>query len=219
MVRKVLIALACVLPGASAGAQVAEALQPPAPVSDAACELHVWPAGDIKAVTQGWVLNNTVNQDFNLAKGGFAKPQTLTPDRQVALLKAIDLPGLLKLPAQQVVTHNEPLTRAQAAAQTRNAPSTSPCYTEFVVSQLFYDRAPIAGKSLKTMIVYRTFGDAAEVQATFATWAETGLVIFPAKTPEQAGAAEAELESAYQTNMREFASYAIKPKKQKKRRN
>lgn len=198
---------------------MADALQPTAPVPAAGCELHVWPASDIKAVTQGWVLNNTVNQDFNLAKGGFAKPQTLTPDRQVALLKAVDLPGLLKLPAQQVVTHDEPLTRAQAAAQTRNAQSTSPCYTEFVVSQLFYDRAPIAGRSLKTMIVYRTFGDAANVEATFATWAETGLKIFPAKTAEQAGAAEAELETAYQTNMREFAGYATAPKKQKKRKN
>lgn len=227
--RKILIGLAFAVSSTSAVAQVSPtfdevAVPQQTPVGDetqpthaGTCELHIWPADDMQAVTQGWMWNNTVNQEYNAAKGGKPRPQTLMTDRQLALLQALDLPAMLGLAARQVVTHAEPLSRAAAAATTRNAPSTSTCYEELVVSKLFYDRAPIAGKSLKSMIVLRTFGDAPEVRSSFATWAETGLRIFPAAAADQADAADAELAAAYQNNVRKFAGYLTAPKKPKKR--
>lgn len=198
---------------APTNAQVASATKAPTSV----CELHVWPADDIQSVSQGWMQNNTVNQDFNTAKGGKPRPDTLAADRQLALIKSMDLPAVLGLEARKIVTHLEPLSRNAAAATTRNAASDSTCYDELVVSKLFYDRAPVAGRSLKAMIVLRRFGDAPELKSSFATWAETGLKVYPAATPDQSEAAEAELAAAYQNNLRKFAGYVTAPKKPKKR--
>ncbi len=230
--RKMLIGLAiawCSLPAVAQDVAVAAdaALAEPALIDLPAlgatnaptttCELHVWPADDLQAVSQGWLWNNTVNQDFNAAKGGKPRPEALVADRQLALIKAMDLPAMLGLEPREIVTHPEPLSRSAAAATTRNVDSQSTCYDELVVSKLFYDRAPVAGKSLKTMIVLRRFGEAPELKSSFATWAETGLKVYPAATPDQSEAAEAELATAYQSNLRKFAGYVTAPKKTKKR--
>jgi hypothetical protein len=193
---------------APAGAQEGAPSSPSAP-----CEIHVWPAPELKAVTQGWVWNHTVNQAFDPAKGGVARPKVLAPEAQGALLGTLDLPRLFGAAPAEVVVHPEPLTYAAASAPVRQSASTSPCYSELIVRQIFYDEAPMAGKSLRSLLVYRRFGSAPEVQSSFSTWAETSLSTFPAQTAAEAQAADAELLQAYRNNVSGFAVYERTPRK------
>lgn len=182
-----------------------------------ACELHLWPADDIKAVTQGWILNHVVDQTFDASRSDVAKPEVLAPARQAELLAAQDWNALLKFPPGRVITHSEPLGRSEASAKQRHASSSSSCYREFAVSQLFYDDAPIAGRSLRALMIYRDFGSDSVPQSTFSTWAETRLKLFPADKEEEAGAADAELVNAYRSNLRTFARYALAPPPNRKK--
>jgi hypothetical protein len=191
-------------------------LAAPAPAQDAApsapCEIHVWPAPELKAVTQGWVWNHTVNQAFDPAKGGVERPKVLEPGAQAELLARMDLAALFGAAPAQVTVHPEPLTRAQASAPTRQSDSASLCYSELIVSQIFFDEAPMAGKSLRSLLVHRRFGGAATVQSSFSTWAETELTTFPAKTAPEAQAADTELLDAYRSNVYIFARYEQAPR-------
>lgn len=194
-------------------AAAAAAQGPPA----SGCEVHVWPAPELQAVTQGWVWNHTVNQAFDPAKGGVERPKVLSSEAQVELLATLDLPGMFQAAPAQVVIHAEPLSRAQALSPARQSPSASPCYSELIVRQVFYDEAPMAGKSLRTLLVYRRFGDSPEAQSSFTTFAETGLETFPAKTAADARGAEDEIRQAYRSNVGIFANYALSPRRPAKK--
>jgi hypothetical protein len=169
-------------------------------------------------VTQGWVFNHTVNQAFDASKGGdTARPKVLAPDRQAALLAEMDLADLFKLAPATVTVHPEPLPRSREAAGERQVGSASPCYAELVVSQIFYDHAPMAGRSLKSLVLLRRFGASPAPEATFSTWTESDLQTFPAKVAADARAADEELITAYRSNLRSFAIYAAAPKTPRKR--
>lgn len=181
-----------------------------------ACELHVWPAGPVRAMTQGWVQNHVNDLAYKRPTGGFAKPEILTPERQATLLRAADLPSKLGLPAgTMLVAHDAPLPRADASRTDRHIADGPACYAELILHQVVFDDAALAKRSLKTLIAYRRFDEAAP--ARFSTWAETDLSVFPAKRPELQDAADAELIAAYGENLREFARYATAPKKAKTR--
>lgn len=217
MKNKHWLAAAAALGGVATAAAGQEAPAPAAAGPE--CELHVWPAGDLKAVTQGWVFNHTLDQAFDVEKGGTAKPAVLAPERQVGLLQDMDLPTALKLPpGTRVVIHAEPLPRSREGVKERQTPSSSPCYSELVVSQIFYDDAPMARGGLKTLALYRAFGDAPLLRTSFATWTETELSTFPAKTSADARAADEELIIAYRSNLRGFAGHALSPPKKKGRK-
>lgn len=208
--------------GAFAAAALLAALAAPARAQPSgapdACELHVWPAPELKAVTQGWVWNHTVDQAFDPARGGIERPKVLAPEAQAELLAGLDLPALLHVAPARVVVHPEPLTRAEALAPGRQSGSASPCYSELIVRQIFYDYAPMAGKSLRSLLSFRRFGDSPEVRSSFTTFAESGLLTFPAATAEQAQAAESELRQAYRSNVGIFAVYEQAPRRPAKPR-
>jgi hypothetical protein len=91
-----------------------------------ACELHVWPATELKAVTQSWGWNHTVNQAFDPAKGGIDRPKVLAPDSQTALLRELNLPDLLRLGEASTVSMPRrcrvPPRPTRLASRTRNHP-------------------------------------------------------------------------------------------------
>ena len=207
MIRKLLaVAIAGVAPAA-----VAAADEP-----TTACELHVWPAPELKATTQGWWSNDVVNRAFDPAHGGVEPPKALIPGSQIAVLRALDLANLIQDAPANIVIHDEPLSRAAAMASERQSASTSPCYSELIVSQIFYERDPLSGRSLRTLVVHRRFGDAPTVKSSFSTWAQTKLIVFPAADPAQRAAADAELIQAYRNNLYSFIAYERRPSKKKK---
>lgn len=201
---------------ATAAAQTPEPQPAPEPVADTApCELHVWPAPELKAVTQGWVWNHTVDQAF---EEGMAKPETFTPASQAKMLAELDLPKILELKPSTVTIHPDPLPRSAGSAKLRHAASASPCYAELIVSQLFYDEAPLAGASLRMLFVLRDFGAAPVPASSFSTWAASGLADFPPKDAAGQKAAAATLANAYRSNVGLFGRYATEPKPIKKSR-
>lgn len=185
------------------------------PSQDQPCELHVWPAAELKSTSQGWIWNHTVNQAFDPSKGGVDRPRVLAAARQIDLLGKLDLPDLFKLGEVSTLVHAEALPRTATSNKHRLSNSTSPCYAELVVSQNFYDAAPLAPRALRTLFVLRKFGDAPEAQTSFSTWADTSLEVFPARTAELAEAADREISAAFSTNVRIFAGYLSRPQKKK----
>ena len=202
-------------------AQVAEVPLPPPTLqtnitsAPAQCELHVWPAPEVKALTEGVIWNDVVNKAFDPSKGGIARPEALTDKGQVALLTGLPLPAMLGLSAVAVILHDAPLPRTAMSGKQRHASSTSTCYSELILSQMIYANSPLAGASLKTLLVIRRFGAAADVQASFSTWADRPLKMFPPKTPDAAQAANAELAQAYVDNIRRFGDYVLTPQGKK----
>lgn len=207
MIRKLLAAaIACAAPGAAFAAD-----QPAT-----TCELHVWPAPELKATTQGWWSNDVVNRAFDPAHGGVEPPKALVPHSQTVILKVLDLAELTGDAPANVIVHDEPLPRAAATAAERQSTSASPCYSELIVSQIFYERDPLSGRSLRTLVVHRRFGDAPAVKSSFSTWAQTKLIVFPATDPADHAAAETELIQAYRNNLLTFVAYERRPARKKR---
>lgn len=186
----------------------------------AACALHVWPAGPIDAVTQGDLWNHTVNQAFDPARGGVARPDVLAVDSQRALLAEIGLADLLGLGGAQLVIHVDQPPRVSAI--TGRAPLAAvetECHVELIVARIFYDRAPLAGRSLKSLITIRQFRPDGQIVASYTTWGETALIRFPPKPGDDLAAADAELVAAYLANLRQVATLAaIAPDRKGRRR-
>lgn len=177
------------------------------------CELHVWPAGPLKGLSQSAILNHMVDQVFDPARGGMARPEGLSPAGQLALLSAMDLPALLGLPPATLVTHETPLSRQETSQTARHAGAGSACHAELIVMQNVFDKAPLASPALKTLFLFRRFGEEAEPVSRFSTWADRTLLLYPPKDGADAEVAEAELLTAFTDNVRSFAGFATRPPK------
>jgi hypothetical protein len=190
------------------------------PAPEPACELHIWPAAEIKGYGGGaispmvygggligvLIASKTSERDDHSAP----KAKVLGADHQLDLLEAASLPWLLQGRKMTVVRHAEPLPRLEiTAVKERHAPSPSPCYAELIVSQLYVDRAPMAGTEFRSLFVYRNFEDAPQVKTSFSTWTASSI------EPVTSGSIktfEGELTSAFVYNVKNFAAYAKAPK-------
>jgi hypothetical protein len=197
------------------GAGGGEALAAPLPFvsgrvpAPATCRLEAWPARPIDAVTQGDLWNHAVNQAFDPARGGVARPDVLAPEGQRRLLEQADLPGLFRLEGASTIVHPGPPAGARpVSAASPRLSAGEGCAVELVVVRLFYDRAALAGRSLKSLLVIRRFGDGPEVLASYSGWGETALARFPPGKGDDLAAADAELQDAYLANLRQFAARA-----------
>ena len=197
------LALACPLAAATAQAPTAEATLP------AACELHVWPAERFSALTTG-LLGGGLLDAAGHAKGDRQRKSSiadaLDSPSQVAALASLDLTALLRQRAATIVQHDEPLTRHTVNdIKTRRSDSKSPCYAELIVADIFYQKAAIYGRSLRTLFIYREFGDASNATRIYKGWGGNGLKLFPPRPGEDAEAANAELVAVFKANFQEFA--------------
>jgi hypothetical protein len=190
---------------------IAQSPTPSAP----ACELHVWPSTELKSVTEGALFNDRVNQAFDPAHGGVERPNVLGPERQLEIMANADLPKLLGIGQASIVPHAEPLPRSIAAEKIRHSTSAAACYAELLVGQIIYEKNTLAGASLRLLGIFRTFGADGQPMTSFMTWASRPLLQFPAKKPEDAKAAQVEIDEAYRASLIEFAGFATKPPKKK----
>lgn len=178
------------------------------------CELHVWPAERFQAVTTGWLsgfgVAGAVADAAGHADGDKARrshlASALDSEGQLKSLQELNLISLLGLKPSQIVTHDDPLDRKTVnKIKTRRAQSSSPCYAELIVADVFYQKAAIYGRSLKTLFMYRDFGAAQNDPAIYKTWGGNGLKLFPPKEGEDVSAADAELVSVFKRNFEEAA--------------
>jgi hypothetical protein len=206
-------ALAPLLLAASAAGQA----QAPAAVPATGCELHVWPAERMAAMTTGWgvafgaiggAIEAANHVDQNRADQE-KLARALDSQGQAEALRRLDLPALLKLPPARVVIHPDPLDpKTLDRVRTRRAESTSPCYDELIVGSLLYQKAAMHGRSLKALFIYRHFGAAPKFAKTYRAWSGNGLKIFPPEDPSQVEAAAQELVDTFAKDVKEFAEIA-----------
>jgi hypothetical protein len=186
----------------------------PAPVVAAAapapqCELHVWPAERFQAMTTGWLLGGLLDAAVH-AEGDKARrshlASALDSEGQLDSLQKLDLVSLLRLPPSKIVTHPEALDRKTVnKIMTRRSDSTARCYSELIVTDVFYQKAAMWGRSLRTGFMLRQFPEGAAEPTIRKTTGGNGLKIFPAKQGEDTTAADAELVSIFQKNFTEAA--------------
>ena len=183
-----------------------------APVGD--CEIHVWPAERFKAMTTGWLGGGLLDAAGH-AKGDQARKAALAgaldSQGQAEALGSLDLSAQLGIKPSKIVLHNEPLDRKTInKITTRRSESTSGCYSELIVADLFYQKAAIYGRSLKTLFMLRNFGAAKDSPAIYKGWGGNGLKKFPPKPGEDVQAANEELVTVFKADFEEFARNAAK---------
>ncbi len=200
---------AAAVPAAVAPAAISEAA--PAPQ----CELHIWPAERFQAVTTGWLSGfgvvGALADSAGHADGDKARrshlASALDSEGQLKSLQELNLIQMLDLKQSQIITHAEPLDRKTVnKIKTRRAQSASPCYAELIVADVFYQKAAIYGRSLRTLFMFRNFGNAQEDPSIYKTWGGNGLKLFPPNEGEDVSAADAELVSVFKRNFEEAAN-------------
>lgn len=190
---------------------VAQELAPPTSAATAPqCELHMWPAERFQAMTTGWLggglLDAAIHADGDKARRSHLA-SALDSEGQLAALQSLDLVTLLHLPPSKIVPHEEALDRKTVnKIMTRRSDSTAPCYAELIVTDVFYQKAAMWGRSLRTSFMLRQFNGDAASPSIKKTTGGNGLKIFPAKEGQDATAADAELVSVFQKNFTEAAA-------------
>lgn len=201
-----------------AAAQAEATAQPPAPARPAltpsvpadGCELHIWPAERMASVTTGWLGGGLL--DVALHSGTDANNKTLlasaldSPSQLDALL-SLDLRKELDLtPGTTFIVHEQPLERkTMNKVKTRRSDSTASCYSELIVADVFYQKAAIYGRSLKTLFMVRKFDNAQKINFEYKAWGGNGLKLFPPKEGQDAIPALDELVSVFKANFQEYA--------------
>jgi len=136
--------------------------QGPAAVPAQTCEMHVWPAARVSAVTQGagagfgligGLIDAAAHADQNKRDTAFIT-STLDPAAQARALKEMNLPTTLNLPAANVITHDEGV-ELKGDMTGRLAQSSAPCYYDVVIRQLFYFKSATTKGKMRTFILVR----------------------------------------------------------------
>jgi hypothetical protein len=180
-----------------------------------ACELHVFPTLEGQAMTTGWlsgfgaigaIADAAANKDRNINEAEYLR-EALGPQFQVAALQQIDLVTELGLPPSQIF-YETPIAdrKITTKARTRLTTSTAPCYVELIITQNFYRKAAIYGRSLNNRYVLKDFRDGRTETKLVKGRGGNGLSLFPPKTTDETEAAEEDLRGAFTKNFVEFAA-------------
>jgi len=189
-------------PTPEAAPAAAEAVEPQ-------CELHIWPAERFQAMTTGLLGGGLLDAAIH-AEGDKARrsqmASALDGEGQLDALRKLELVQLLNLPPSKIVVHSEALDRKTVnKILTRRSNSTASCYSELIVTDVFYQKAAVWGRSLRTGFMLRTFSQTVPKPTIKRTTGGNGLKIFPVKPGEDTTAADAELVSVFQKNFTEAA--------------
>jgi hypothetical protein len=185
-----------------------------APVAAPSCELRIFPTLEGQAQTTGWlsgfgivgaVADAAANKDRNLSEAEYLK-EALGPQMQVDALKSIDLLEALKLPPSQIIWETPIADRkVSTKATTRLSNSTAPCYVELLVTQNFYTKKAIYGRSLNNRFIFKDFRGGKTKTAMVKGRGGNGLEHFPPKTTDETETAEKELRDVFVKNFLEYA--------------
>jgi len=197
---------------------------PAAPATEAspaapACEMHIWPAARVAAVTQGAgsafgfigaMIDAAAHAEQNKRDKAFIT-SALDPAAQARALRELDLPASLHLPPANVVTHDEGI-ELNGETTGRLAKSAAPCYYDVVVRQLLYFKTATTKGKMRTFITVRgANGKAGAID--YRDSANHALDVKLPKEGEDATAANRALIDAFKADVTEFsAKFARKTK-------
>jgi hypothetical protein len=186
-----------------------------------ACELHVFPTLEGQALTTGLlagfgvigaVADAAANKDRNISEAEYLK-EALGPRLQIEALKSIDLVKELKLQPSQIIFETPIADRkVTTKATNRLSSSTAPCYAEIIVTQNFYTKKAIYGRSLNNRFIFKDFNGGKTKAKLVKGRGGNGLSHFPPKTTDETEKAETELREVFSKNFLEYAK-GIKPAK------
>jgi len=184
--------------------------QAPAP-----CELHVWPAERMNSMTTGLLGGGLLDAAIHANKDASNKASlasALDSPSQLDALQSLDLIELLaRQPGTVIVRHETPIERkSMNKVKTRRSDSQAACYSELIVADVFYQKAAIYGRSLRTLFMLRDFGNDQVIDREYKAWGGNGLKLFPPKEGEDSTAALDELVSVFKANFTEYAKNARK---------
>jgi len=198
-------------------------------VAASQCELHVWPTdnylGMNTGLLSGFGLVGAV-ADVEAHKGRVQTVKDLMRDylgpeiqmeelNRIGLLASLNLPAETRIVVEEPTPFNEdlknnPELKAKTKAMNdtlkagkRLSSSRSTCYSELIVTMLFYQKAMMYGSNLFAGILFRNFGDK-EVTTASAGAVKNPLEEFPPKTADKVDAAKAELRDAFAKDYREW---------------
>jgi hypothetical protein len=197
---------------------VASSAPEPAPVAAPApaaavpaCELHVWPAASVSALTQGAgagfgligaLVDSAAHADQNKRDTAFITG-TLDAQAQANVLRELDLPARLHLPPSQVIVHDQGIDIKRDNPR-RLSDSTAQCYTEFVVRGLFYFQNLVYKGQMRTFLEVRRF-DGAKLEFDFRDSKHEDLGVRLPKEGEDTGPATDALITAFRGDVAFFS--------------
>lgn len=178
------------------------------------CEVHVFPTLEGQAVTTGWlsgfgiigaVADAAKNKDRNVSEAEYLK-EALGPRLQVEALKSLDMLALLKLPPARII-YETPIADRKITTKATNRLSSSAarCYVEVIVTQNFYSKRAIYGRSLNNRFIFKDFRGGKTKAKLVKGRGGNGLAHFPPKTTDETEAAERDLREAFAKNFVEFS--------------
>lgn len=189
--------------------------------ADPGCELHVFPTIEGKAMTTGLlsgfgvigaIADAAKNKNRNASEAEYLR-EALGPRLQVQALKSVDMVGALRLPPSRIIWETPIADRKiSTKATTRLTSSTAPCYAELLVTENFYTKRAIYGRSLNNRFIFKDFRTGKTKTNMIKGRGGNGLSQFPPKTTDDTEAAEADLRSAFSKNFLEFAKSATPAK-------
>jgi hypothetical protein len=193
----------------------------PAPTPAPQCELHVFPTLEGQALTTGWlsgfgaigaIADAAANKDRNISEAEYLK-EALGPRLQIEALKSLDLVKELKLQPSEII-YETPIAdrKVTTKATNRLSSSTASCYAELIITQNFYTKRAIYGRSLNNRFIFKDFNYGKTKAKLVKGRGGNGLSHFPPKTTDETEMAEKELREVFAGNFVEFAK-GIKPAK------
>jgi hypothetical protein len=203
-----LLAAALAVPAAAQDATTAPAVAQPE------CELHVFPTLEGQAMTTGMlagfgiigaIADASANKDRNISETEYLK-EALGPRLQIEALKSIDLVKELKFAPSQII-YETPIAdrKVSTKAANRLSTSTAPCYAELLVTQNFYTKKAIYGRSLNNRFIFKDFRTGLSKTKLVKGRGGNGLSHFPPKTTDETEMAEKDLRDAFAKNFVEYA--------------
>ncbi len=192
-----------------------DAATPATAVAPTSCELHIFPTLEGQAMTTGWlsgfgalgaIADAAANKDRNISEAEYLK-EALGPRLQIEALKSIDVVAELKLQPSQII-YQTPIAdrKITTKATNRLSSSSAPCYVELLVTQNFYTKKAIYGRSLNNRFIVKDFRDGKSKAALIKGRGGNGLSHFPPKTTDETEVAENELRDVFAKNFKEYAA-------------
>jgi hypothetical protein len=181
------------------------------PAAAPACELHVWPAARVSAMTQGvgagfglvgGLIDAAAHADQNKRDTAFITG-TLDAQAQARVLRELDLPAKLHLPPSQVIIHEQGIDVKRDDPK-RLSDSTAQCYSEFIVRGLFFFQNYVYKGQMRTFLEVRRF-DGPTLNVDFRDSKHEDLAVKLPKEGDDTGPATDALLTAFRGDVAFFA--------------
>ncbi len=180
------------------------------------CELHIWPAARVAAITQGAgasfglvgaLIDSASHADQNKRDKTFITAALDAP-AQAKALRQIDLPKLLNLPPVNIVSHDQGIELKSDDVK-RLSDSTASCYYDIVIRGLIYLKTATTKGKMRTFIAVRQY-DGATNKLDYKDSENHALDVKLPKEGEDAGPANDALIDAFKADVTAFSEKFVR---------